>query len=67
MKNIIFSCCCLLLFTGCSQDPQLNENLQDSEKFLSSNLLKEGVTEIEPGLQYSVISSGDTAAEPAKL
>lgn len=67
MQNIIFSCCCLLLFAGCSQDPQLNENLQDSENFLSSNLLQEGVTEIEPGLQYSVISSGDPAAEPAKL
>jgi len=67
MKNIIFGCCCLLLFTGCSQDPQLNENLQDSENFLSSNLLQEGVIEIEPGLQYSVLSSGDPAAEPARL
>ena len=67
MKNIILSCYCLLLFAGCSQDPQLNKNLQDSENFLASNLLQEGITEIELGLQYSVISSGDAAAEPTKL
>ena len=42
---------------GCSQQSNLEINLQQSESFLEQNLLNSGVIEIEPGLQYLILES----------
>ena len=43
--------------SGCSQQSNLEMNLQQSESFLEQNLLNSGVIEIEPGLQYLILES----------
>ena len=42
---------------GCSQQSNIEINLQQSESFLEQNLLNSGVIEIEPGLQYLILES----------
>ena len=42
---------------GCSQQSNLEMNLQQSESFLEQNLLNSSVIEIEPGLQYLILES----------
>ena len=48
---------------GCSQQSNLEMNLQQSESFLEQNLLNSSVIEIEPGLQYLILESpqGDSS------
>ena len=48
-----------MLVASCSQESNLQTNLQQSEIFLLSNAAKDGVISLEDGLQYSVIESGD--------
>ena len=60
---IIFS---FLILVSCSQDSpniQQIENLQ----FFIDNKKNDQVVEIEPGLQYLVIDSGDPMSDPPKL
>ena len=42
---------------GCSQQSNLEMNLQQSESFLEQNLLNSSIIEIEPGLQYLILES----------
>ena len=42
---------------GCSQQSNLEMNLQQSESFLEQNLLNSSIIEIEPGLQYLILDS----------
>ena len=57
MKNIFISLSIVFLMLGCSQQSNLEMNLQQSESFLEQNLLNSSVIEIEPGLQYLILES----------
>ena len=57
MKNIFISLSIVILILGCSQQSNLEMNLQQSESFLEQNLLNSSVIEIEPGLQYLILES----------
>ena len=45
--------------SGCSQQSNLEINLQQSESFLEQNLLNSSVIEIESGLQYLILESAE--------
>jgi FKBP-type peptidyl-prolyl cis-trans isomerase len=57
MKNIFISLPVVILMLGCSQQSNLEMNLQQSESFLEQNLLNSSIIEIEPGLQYLILDS----------
>ena len=57
MKNIFIILSIVILILGCSQQSNLEMNLQQSESFLEQNLLNSSVIEIEPGLQYLILDS----------
>ena len=57
MKNIFISLPVVILMLGCSQQSNLEMNLQQSESFLEQNLLNSSIIEIEPGLQYLILES----------
>ena len=57
MKNIFISLPIVILLLGCSQQSNLEMNLQQSESFLEQNLLNSSIIEIEPGLQYLILDS----------
>ena len=57
MKNIFISLSIVFLMLGCSQQSNLEMNLQQSESFLEQNLLNSSIIEIEPGLQYLILES----------
>ena len=57
MKNIFINLSIIIFMSGCSQQSNLEINLQQSESFLEQNLLNSGVIEIEPGLQYLILES----------
>ena len=57
MKNIFISLPIVILMLGCSQQSNLEMNLQQSESFLEQNLLNSSIIEIEPGLQYLILES----------
>ena len=57
MKNIFISISIVILMLGCSQQSNLEMNLQQSESFLEQNLLNPSIIEIEPGLQYLILES----------
>ena len=78
MKKIT-QLCLLLFLASCSQekdvmdnislnlgDNMTNKNMQEAELFLDSNLANDGVIEVESGLQYLVMNSGD-ASTPTPL
>lgn len=66
MKRILCSCLGLMLLLSCGEDSVSQKDLSASEAFLANNLIKDGVVEIEPGLQYLVLESGDVqGATPA--
>ena len=67
MKNIYLYLGLFILAVSCSQDSNLETNLQQSEIFLLSNSTKDGVISIEDGLQYVVIESGAINASPPEL
>lgn len=51
-----------ILFFGtqaCSKPDQFQVNLNQSRAFLEANLLKQGTYEVESGLQYQVLKSGN--------
>ena len=57
MKNIFINLSIIIFMSGCSQQSNLEINLQKSESFLEQNLLNSSVIEIEPGLQYLILES----------
>ena len=57
MKNIFIILSIVILILGCSQQSNLEMNLQQSESFLEQNLLNSSIIEIEPGLQYLILDS----------
>ena len=57
MKNIFINLSIIIFMFGCSQQSNIEINLQQSESFLEQNLLNSGVIEIEPGLQYLILES----------
>jgi FKBP-type peptidyl-prolyl cis-trans isomerase len=63
MKNII-TILALILIVSCSQDNESMNNLIESENFLNSNLMNQGVIEIESGLQYLVLESSESGMQP---
>ena len=63
MKNFLIVLA-LIFGVSCSQDDQSRINMAESEKFLASNLLNEGVIEIEPGLQYQILKSTEEGKQP---
>lgn len=67
MKNIYLYLGLFILIASCSQDSNLETNLQQSEIFLLNNSSKDGVISLEDGLQYVVIESGDINASPPDL
>ncbi len=67
MKNIYLYFGLFILVASCSQESNLQSNLQQSEIFLLSNSAKDGVISLEDGLQYVVIESGDINASPPEL
>tara|TARA_B110000008_G_scaffold183194_1_gene182136 strand:- start:907 stop:1368 length:462 start_codon:yes stop_codon:yes gene_type:complete len=67
MKNLYLYLGLLILVASCSQESNLETNLQQSEFFLLSNSTKDGVISLEDGLQYVVIESGAINASPPKL
>ena len=67
MKNIYLYLGLFILIASCSQDSNLETNLQQSEIFLLNNSTKDGVISLEDGLQYVVIESGDINASPPDL
>ena len=58
MKNIYLNLGLFILVASCSQESNLETNLQQSEIFLLSNSTKDEVISMEEGLQYVVIESG---------
>jgi len=67
MKNLYLYLGLLILVASCSQESNLETNLQQSEIFLLSNSTKDGVISLEDGLQYVVIESGAINASPPEL
>jgi FKBP-type peptidyl-prolyl cis-trans isomerase len=67
MSKIYFYLGLVLLIASCSQESDLQLNLQQSETFLLNNLTNDQVILIEEGLQYSIIQSGDTNTIPPAL
>jgi FKBP-type peptidyl-prolyl cis-trans isomerase len=59
MKNIFINLSIMILMSGCSQQSNLEINLQQSESFLEQNLLNSSVIEIESGLQYLILESAE--------
>ena len=57
MKNIFIFLTIVIFISACSKSSNLEINLEQSELFLSKNLLNSKVVEIEPGLQYMILES----------
>ena len=67
MSKIYFYLGLFLFIASCSQESDLQLNLQQSETFLLNNLTNDQIILIEEGLQYSIIQSGDTNTIPPAL
>ena len=65
MKKLLLFCSFFIIF-GCVQD---SPNIQHIEhlQFFIDNKKNDQVIEIEPGLQYLVVNSGDPISEPPLL
>ena len=67
MRNLSILLFLAILITACSQESNLEINLQQSEIFLDKNLLNSSVIEIEPGLQYMVLESSQSNSPNPEL
>jgi FKBP-type peptidyl-prolyl cis-trans isomerase len=67
MKNIFINLSIMILMSGCSQQSNLEINLQQSESFLEQNLLNSSVIEIESGLQYLILESAEGNSSRPRL
>ena len=67
MKNIFIFLTIVIFISACSKSSNLEINLEQSELFLTKNLLNSKVVEIEPGLQYMILESSQSNASRPKL
>ena len=67
MKNIFIFLTIVVFISACSKSSNLEINLEQSELFLSKNLLNSKVVEIEPGLQYMILESSQSNTSKPKL
>ena len=67
MKNIFIFLTILIFISACTQPSNLEINLEQSELFLTKNLLNSKVIEIEPGLQYVILESSQSNTSKPKL
>tara|TARA_Y100001968_G_scaffold330180_1_gene381313 strand:- start:2164 stop:2628 length:465 start_codon:yes stop_codon:yes gene_type:complete len=64
MKKILSISLVSLFLFSCSSNDDAENNLKDSEKFLKTNLSNADIVQIEPGLQYKVLSSNGNGLRP---
>tara|TARA_Y100001970_G_scaffold105424_1_gene132068 strand:- start:1287 stop:1751 length:465 start_codon:yes stop_codon:yes gene_type:complete len=64
MKKILSISLVSLFLFSCSSNEDAENNLKDSEKFLKTNLSNADIVQIEPGLQYKVLSSNGNGLRP---
>ena len=64
MKKILSISLVSLFLFSCSSNDDAENNLKDSEKFLQTNLSNADIVQIEPGLQYKVLSSNGNGLRP---
>ena len=67
MKNIFIFLTIVIFISACSKSSNLEINLQQSELFLTQNLLNSKVVQIEPGLQYMILESSQSNTSKPKL
>ena len=60
MKNIFIFLTIVIFISACSKSSNLEINLEQSELFLTKNLLNSKVVEIESGLQYMILESSES-------
>ena len=56
----------LLILVGCNQDSPNVKQIGNMQYFIE-NAAQDGINQVESGLQYSIISSGDETAQPPDL
>tara|TARA_B100001057_G_C22837021_1_gene945560 strand:- start:994 stop:1455 length:462 start_codon:yes stop_codon:yes gene_type:complete len=64
MKKILSISLVSLFLFSCSSNDDAENNLKDSEKFLKTNLSNADIVQIEPGLQYKVLSTNGNGLRP---
>ena len=64
MKKILSILLVTLFLFSCSSNDDAENNLKDSEKFLKTNLSNADIVQIEPGLQYKVLSTNGNGLRP---
>ena len=67
MKNLFIFLTIVIFISACSKSSNIEINLQQSELFLTENLLNSKVVEIEPGLQYMILESSHSDTSSPKL
>ena len=67
MKNLFIFLTIVIFISACSKSLNIEINLQQSELFLTENLLNSKVIEIEPGLQYMILESSHSDTSSPKL
>jgi FKBP-type peptidyl-prolyl cis-trans isomerase len=67
MKNLFIFLTIVIFISACSKSLDIEINLQQSELFLTENLLNSKVVEIEPGLQYMILESSHSDTSSPKL
>jgi FKBP-type peptidyl-prolyl cis-trans isomerase len=67
MKNLFIFFTIVIFISACSKSLNIEINLQQSELFLTENLLNSKVVEIEPGLQYMILESSHSDTSSPKL
>ena len=66
MRNKIVQICLLLRIVACNQDSPNIKQISNMQYFID-NEIREGIYSVEPGLQYSIIQSGDQSSESPLL
>ena len=64
MKNFLSISLISLFLFSCSSNEDAVKNLSESENFLKTNLSNADIVQIEPGLQYKVLSSNGNGLRP---
>jgi len=66
MKTKLVQIFLLLFIVACNQDSPNIKQISNMQYFID-NEIKEGIYSVEPGLQYSIIQSGDQSSESPLL
>ena len=66
MKNKLVQIFLLLFIVACNQDSPNIKQISNMQYFID-NEIREGIYSVEPGLQYSIIQSGDQSSESPLL